>query len=360
MSLFGSIQLAGNTLRAADIGLQVVGNNIANANTPGYARQEVLLTPAPTQRIGNSLLGLGVKVAGIVQKIDENLGERLRNASSDSASSEAQKSAYEQLEGLLGELGENDLSSSLNNFFASISDVLNQPESVSVRNLAVLKGKTLAGDINRLAERVRQIRTDTNDLVSAAATDINRLVGSVRDLNIKIAQSEGGISTSDAATLRDQRNNSLAELANLIDIKVQEQPSGGVAVFTADGDYLVFEGNVRTVRVQNLTDRGQSIAEIRIEQTDAPLAIASGQVGGMVAARDQIFGSFLDRLDSFAQTLAFEFNKVYASGQGLNGYQELTSEFTISNPGAALDVAGLPIHRSTDHLKYRSSTRGLN
>ena len=52
MSLFGSIQLAGNTLRAADIGLQVVGNNIANANTPGYARQEVQLVPAPSQRIG--------------------------------------------------------------------------------------------------------------------------------------------------------------------------------------------------------------------------------------------------------------------------------------------------------------------
>ena len=46
MSLFGSIQMGGNTLQAMQIGLQVVGNNIANANTPGYVRQEAIYAPA--------------------------------------------------------------------------------------------------------------------------------------------------------------------------------------------------------------------------------------------------------------------------------------------------------------------------
>ncbi len=59
MSLFGSIQLANNALQANQIGLQVTGQNIANANTPGYSREEVILTPAPTQRQGSLLLGLG-------------------------------------------------------------------------------------------------------------------------------------------------------------------------------------------------------------------------------------------------------------------------------------------------------------
>ena len=39
MSLFSSIQMAGNALQANDIGLQVVGQNISNANTPGYIRE---------------------------------------------------------------------------------------------------------------------------------------------------------------------------------------------------------------------------------------------------------------------------------------------------------------------------------
>src|SRR5436190_331353 len=110
MSLFGSIQLGNNTLRAADIGLQVDGNNIANVN-----------------------------------------------------------------------------------------EVLNQPESISVRNLAVLKGQTLASDINRLASRVGQLRTDTNKQISDAATDVNRLISDVRDLNIKIAETEGGNLAQSAA-----------------------------------------------------------------------------------------------------------------------------------------------------------------
>lgn len=342
MSLFGTIQLAGNTLRATDIALQVVGNNIANASTPGFTRQEVNFTPAPTQRYGNLLLGMGVKIAGITQKFDENLGERARDASSDTASSQVQRDAYEQLEGLLGELGDSDLSTSLNNFFGSVNDVLNQPESVSVRNLAVLKGKTLATDIHRLTDRIRKVRSDANDRVVAAAGEINRLVESVRSLNVKIASSEGSLSTSDAAGLRDQRNNDLAKLARLVDIQVREQPSGGIAVYTTDGNFLVFEGMSRTVKVVNHSDRGQTVSEIQLADTESPLSVTAGEVGGLVAARDQIYGGALDQLDTLAKTLIFEFNKLHSSGQGLDGYKTLTSEFAVLDASQPLDSTGLP------------------
>src|SRR5262245_33157395 len=136
MSLFGSLQLANNALRAQQVGLQVVGQNIANANTPGYIREEVNYVPAPTQRKGDLLLGLGVQVDSIQQKIDEFLAERLRGASSDRASAGSKEEVWLQLEGLLSELGDTDLSTSLNDFFNSVNEVLNQPESASVRNLA--------------------------------------------------------------------------------------------------------------------------------------------------------------------------------------------------------------------------------
>ena len=63
MSLFGSIQMAGNTLQAMQIGLHVVGNNIANANTPGYVREADLHAGAGPED-WQSDLGLGVEVAG--------------------------------------------------------------------------------------------------------------------------------------------------------------------------------------------------------------------------------------------------------------------------------------------------------
>ena len=104
MTLFSTIQLSSNALAAAQLGLQVTSNNIANANTPGYLRQRMVLTPGPTQRYGNLLLGLGVDVEAIVQVTDRFLAERLRAAESDLANGETQENTYVQLESLIGEL----------------------------------------------------------------------------------------------------------------------------------------------------------------------------------------------------------------------------------------------------------------
>src|SRR5438876_8328433 len=115
MSIFSSIQMAGNALQATQIGLQVVGQNIANANTPGYLREEVQFSPGVTQRLGSLLLGTGVRVDAIKQKVDEFLQQRLRGASSDRSSSEAQEKTYLDLEQLIGELSDTDVSTAMNN-----------------------------------------------------------------------------------------------------------------------------------------------------------------------------------------------------------------------------------------------------
>src|SRR5262249_20658701 len=106
MSLFGSIQMGGNTLQAMQIGLQVVGNNISNANTPGYVRQEAIYAPAPVQRTGGLIVGTGVQVDSIVQQLDKFVQERLVGAHGDSANSDVQQSTYRDLETVLNELSD--------------------------------------------------------------------------------------------------------------------------------------------------------------------------------------------------------------------------------------------------------------
>jgi flagellar hook-associated protein 1 FlgK len=341
MSLISSIQLASTALQATQVGLQVVGQNIANANTPGYTREVVNLTPGPTQRNGGLLSGSGVEVQGIVQQVDRFLQERLRNATSDSSGAQVTQQTYSQLEGLVGELSDTDLSTSLDNFFSSISNVLNQPESDSVRNLAVLQGQTLAQDINNLASRAGQLRSDLNDRVGQSADDVNRLLGQVAKLNTQIADAEGGgASGSDAVGLRDQRNSSLTQLAQLIDVKTQEQPDGSVSVF-AGGDFLVLEGTARSIKVSQSTDRGLTVDQLRIAETDSPLNFSSGTVAGLVHSRDDVLGTFLDKINDVAGTLAFEFNKIYSSGQGLKGYNSVTSQSAVDDVNAPLDASGL-------------------
>lgn len=342
MTLFSSIQTASNALLAAQLGLQVTGNNIANANTPGYIRERLILSPAPTQRYGGLLLGLGVEAEAVVQIADKFLQERLRQAGSDRASGEAQENVYVELESLIGELSDTDLSTSITSFFNSIHDILNQPDSVSVRNLAVLQGRTLADDIRRLDGRVRDIREDANNQVIAAADEINKLLSEIATLNEQIVRAEGGgTSASDAVGLRDRRGIALDKLATITDIKAVEQTTGDVTVF-AGGEFLVFAGTHREVMIAQSSDRGLNVVEVRIAETDAPLAVTSGKLAGLMMARDTILGGFVDNLDSFAQAFIYEFNKIHAGGQGLIGHTSLESEFAVSGGAVNLDEAGLP------------------
>jgi flagellar hook-associated protein 1 FlgK len=359
MSLYSSIRLATNTLRATQIGLQVVGQNIANAETPGYIREEAILVPALPTRIGKLVLGNGVDVQAVVQKIDHFLEERLHGSVSDRVDAETQESCYLQLETMIAELGDTDLSTLMDGFFSSIAEVLNQPESVSVRNLAALAGVTLTSDINRLADRASEIRSGLNDRVIAMADDINRLIEEIRKLNVQITVTEGGdVSASDAAGLRDRRLQALEDLAKLIDIRVREQPDGSVVVYSG-GDFLVFQGISRQVELHLDSDRGLATADIYISGIDAPLNPASGELAGLLTARDDIMGGYLDQLDEFAQTLAFEFNKLYSGGQGLSGYQELSSEFAVSASDLALNQAGLeftPVNGSFQVMVHDKNT----
>src|SRR5215210_5796776 len=98
MSLFSSLQIANNALVAQQLGLQVTGNNVANANTPGYIREQLVLRPAPTQYHGGLLLGMGVEVEAVIQRTDRFLEERLRRSGADLANGEAQEAAYTEIE----------------------------------------------------------------------------------------------------------------------------------------------------------------------------------------------------------------------------------------------------------------------
>ncbi|MEW4563269.1 flagellar hook-associated protein FlgK [Bremerella sp. JC770] len=343
MSLFSSLQQANNALQAAQVGLQVTGNNIANVNTPDYLRQRVIYTPAPTQAIGNLRLGLGVRVEAIVQQVDHFLEERLRGSRSDLAKGEAEENTFTQLDALIGELSDTDLSTSLNNFFGSINDILNQPEDLGVRNLTILRGETLADDISRLYQRVRQVQLDTNDRIRDAAGTINGLLTDIADLNEKITNMEGGVTQSDAVGLRDQRQRKLTELSELIGIRAVEQENGSVSVF-AGGEYLVTDGIARQVYADEEPRDGANFVDIKIVDFESPLQTDTGRLAGLVNSRDHILGDFLTQLDDFAKSFAFEFNKVFSSGQGLTGYESIDAEHFVSADQLddALDQVGLP------------------
>ena len=341
MTLLGTLQTASNALQAASLGLQVTGNNIANANNPDYIRQRLVQNPAPAVSRGSLLLGLGTKVEGVVQVLDKFLADRMRAAASDVASSQAQADAYSRLEAIINELGDNDLSSALTAFFGSLNDVLNQPESSSVRNIAVQKGQALAEVLHRMDRQIRDLHQDLDQQIAGQASEINRLLQEIAKLNVQIVQAEGGsVSPSDAVGLRDRRAAALSALAQITNIQAIEQPTGDVAVYSG-GDFLVMLGTARQVGVVTSLRDGLVVSEIQVQEINSPLASGGGKLAGLMTARDEVVGGFLQQLDQFTSTLIDEFNKVHSGGQGLTGFRHLTAQTAVSDPGRPLDSVGL-------------------
>ena len=350
MSLFSAVQGSANALRVNQLGLQVVGNNIANVNTPGYIRQELVQAPASGYKSGDLIIGQGVQAVGIQQKLDTFVLDRLRETQSQLSYQEQLGSTNSQIESILNELSNTDFSSNLSRFANSFQDVANQPGSESVRVLAVHRGQELATQLRGLSGSISTIASQNQAGLNQAVSDINRLTGTIGKLNQRIVEIEGGsLSNSDAVGLRDERLKALDELASFVDVKATESPSGAVTVFVG-GDYLVADGLARQVKSSQTSEGEETILEIRLVDTDSPLKVSGGKVRGLYeTAKAASSTGFQSKLDSLASDIIRVVNRIHSQGQGTRGFASTTSESTIID-------AGLPIEQSNPKLDINNGS----
>ena len=308
--------------------MQVVGQNLNNADTPGYTRSVLQLATDTSRKLGNgTIVGTGVQVAGLVQVIDQFLEERLRLATGDAMSSGTQQKYYTQLENLLSATTSGDLSTSILNFFNAIDNILNHPEDVTYRRMAVEQGIKLANDINSLASGVVEMQLDINKQIESSADEINRLLKEIEDLNTNITLMEAK-QGYEAVGLRDQRYVALTTLSNYLSIKTTENPKTGQITIHCGANILLTGGYRADVKVgyqESGKDGDVVMAQLCIGNEMTPLDVRGGAVYGLYQAHQNILGGYLDKLDTFSGQLVTEFNKIYTSGQGLTGYTHLTS-----------------------------------
>ncbi|MEM6688698.1 MAG: flagellar hook-associated protein FlgK [Planctomycetota bacterium] len=339
MSLFGTIQQSSGALQTAQIGLQVVGNNVANANTPGYLRQTLQQVPAVAFRNGNLLQGHGVRPVGITQTVDANVVERMFQARSALEAAEFLDNTYSQLEQIANDLDNTGINSQLTAFNNSLHELSTRPNDVSLSEFVILQADTLAQRLQSTREQVLQRRTTVDSEIEAMARDINRLTSRIAEANLTIATVEGGgLLRSDATGVRDQRLLDLEELAAIVDINIQEQESGAISVFVG-GDYLVVDGTTREVEAVYSSVQGQ--VSVNIAETDSPLDAKQGRLASAIQARDGVFEGFLEGLDATASALIQGVNSIHTQGQGSEGFEKLVSSLPDAEFGVPLDNAGL-------------------
>lgn len=338
MSLFGTIQQSAGALDVAQLGLQVVGNNIANANTPGYLRQQLQQASAVATRNGGLLQGHGVRPTGIVQVVDEQLAERMFAAKTAVSGAETLGRAYSQLEELTGDLNNAGLNQQFSLFNNALHELSTQPGDSSLREFVILQAESLASNIRQTRDNAVSRSDSFNGELIQMSTDINRLTERIAKLNLDIATIEGGgLLQSDATGLRDQRYRDLEELSQYMNLNYQEQESGAVTVFVG-GDYLISNGIRREVGVAHNSNEG--ISEIRILETDSPLQASSGRLAATIEARDSVFGDYINDINAMASALIQSVNEVHSQGQGREGFQDLLST-VVADTGVPLTSANL-------------------
>lgn len=335
MSLIGALNTGSSALAVSQAQIQTTGNNIANANTPGFTRQVAGQTALPTQQIQTgSFIGTGVDLTGIQRQIDQALESRLRAATSDTTAANNTQQWLGRVESAFNALSGNDLSTQLSAFFNSWSNLANTPQDAGLRQVVLANGGTVAKNFQDLRGQLVGLSGDAANEFKALAGQANDLAQQVADLNGQIVITEGG-SGGSANTLRDQRDQVLKQLSQLVNVQTIEQPNGSVNVYVGS-EPLVSNAQNRGIAVKSTTINGLTAYSATFKADGGTLNITSGQLGSLTAVQQQI-GDAVTKLDTQANALIFQLNKLHASGQGLQGAAGFTATNVVNDPTVPLN-----------------------
>jgi len=310
-------------MNAAQIGLATAEHNIANANTPGFTRQEVLIGSRPPQSLGGSFLGQGVDVVGVKRIYDQFLTSQVQQEQNQASYLSTYYSAMKQIDNLIADPTAG-VSPAMQEFFNAMNGVANNPESVSAR-------QTLLGGAQFVANRFRAIDQRLTDIANGIAGQITGSVNTINTYAQQIAALNGNIKRATAASqggqlpndLLDQRDQVINQLNKEIKVSVQTQTDGTASVFIGNGQALVINEQAMSLRpIQSSSDPSKiDIAYLNGNNT-IPLqqsSLQGGSLGAYLAFRDQSLEPARNALGRVALGLAASVNQQNQLGQDLNG-----------------------------------------
>jgi flagellar hook-associated protein 1 len=355
--IFGQLfSIGGSALQASQLALQVTGNNLANAATPGYSRQSVDLSPARPQNLGRFQVGTGVRVKDIRRMVDEQLNARLREAVSNEALAQDVAAGLSGVESMLNELSGSDLSSELTKFFSAWSERANLTQTSAV---VVQQGERLAGFISRLRGDLTDLQKQGDSQIGALIGRVNTVLGQLEKVNLSVAESEATGGT--ASGLRDQRDTLLRELAEYMDISTVEQPNGSIDVLV--GSYpILLNGKPKPLMLEKeSTPQGTRVSIMAGDDADCEhkLTITGGRLGAALAGRSDTLGGTIEQLDQIASELIFQMNRLHGTGANLKNLSTTTGTLRLA-PGDQAKALNDPTNLSLTGLAHRPRNGGFD
>ena len=331
---FFEFNIAMTGLFAAQRGLQVTSNNITNANTTGYSRQEIKQQASrPLSGIGVGMTGTGVDITGLNRVRDSYIDQKLWSQNPRLGEYNVKVTQNSMIESAFGEPSEKGFTAVFNDLFSAISNLSLNPSSTENKSVLKQEMSKFAKYFNNISGTLSKYQQDLNFDFKNTVNAINSLSTRIASLNDQIMNAE--IYGDEASSFRDERDNCLDELSKLINIEVEEdeyevrgntitkmrvKAAGQVLVDNIQGntlDVVVRKNKLNEQDVDGLYDVVWSNG-LSFEMNDVNM---SGELKAIIDVRDGCgtdgankycgIPYYIKRIDEYVRTFAKKMNQEY-------------------------------------------------
>ena len=305
--LLSTLNTAKSGMNVSQVAIQTTSHNISNINTPGYSRQRVNQSasspysmPGKNSNFGAGQIGTGAQIDNVTRIRNSFYDYQYRSESHQYGSTSVKYEYFKNIEGIFNEPSDTAISSSLNSFFNSWSELSKDPQSSGVKSVVIENGKYLSNSINSAFKRLESLEEGLDKQSEYIMDEVNSMLSQLDKLekNIKIIQGSGK-SPNDFLDQRDQLLDNLSFKLNINDKDVKATLK---KAYDANGK----------VTLDDLTKSGVKI---------------SGELEGTLSMKQEI-NKYKDGLKQLANTITSNVND--AAGQEI--FKAKDGELISINP----------------------------
>ena len=329
MSLNGIIGSALSGLSASQAGLNSAANNVANVNTPGYARTQAVL-----QALNVGGVAMGVQIVGISRIADAYLQAASIRAISDGAAANIQAEGLDKVQSQFGKLDdEGSMFARLSRAFSSLSQASVDPAQSVARLSAASDLQAFFDETSRLSLVVSDQRRDADSQIQAAVQRTNEILNELSGLNSSMQSIS--VAGGDTSGIANRQSELLDELASFVDIRTETKSDGRLVVRTGDGVALVETGVTKLEYTPTGSGAyGAAYGEIYVQPPYGGQARAlsghvdSGKLFGLLDLRDRILPEVASELAELTAGAADALNQAHNNSAAYPAPQILTGRNT--------------------------------
>jgi flagellar hook-associated protein 1 len=351
-TLSAGLNIALQSLLTEQGAIATTANNIANVNTPGYARQRPDIAETTPVEIGNLTFGTGVELQRVVSLRDSVIDLRVNQETQQQGQLTAFLDSGQQIQQLFNEAAGTGLQTPLTAFFNSLSKLSTNPSDVNVRQGVLTAAQNLSSAFNQASKSLATVQRSVDLAVTQSVSQINTLTTQIAKVNAQVSAAQN--SGQNSGPFADQRQQLINQLSSLVDVSEIDAHNGGITLTTSTGAALVVGGQSFALTTQ--TDPTTSQQHVFSQGADITSRLTSGQLAGQIQIRDQEIPSILSSLDTLASGIATSVNTQNKAGFDLKGVAG--GNLFVPPPAGNVGAAGVLSLATTDPTKIAASADG--